>query len=47
MTGRALAQSELTICVWALVLAAVIVIVRRSGLARGVEVEPIEDLPLR
>lgn len=47
MTGRAFAQSELTICVWALVLAAVIVIVRRSGLARGVEVEPVEDLPLR
>jgi hypothetical protein len=37
MSMRALLQNELTICLWVAVLAAVIVIVRRSGMARGVE----------
>ena len=40
MAARALLQSELTICLWALLLAAVIIVVRRSGLAEGVDAEP-------
>lgn len=43
MTLRALLQSELTICLWALLLAGVIVFVRRSGMAPGVEAEPLEE----
>ncbi|MEO8562021.1 MAG: hypothetical protein ABI601_08105 [bacterium] len=46
MTLRALLQSELSICLWALLLAGVIVFVRRSGMAPGVEAEPIDpDIP--
>ena len=37
MSLRALWQNELAICLWMLLLAAVIVIVRRSGMADGVE----------
>jgi hypothetical protein len=43
MTLRALLQSELTICLWALLLAGVIVFVRRSGMAPGVEAEPLDQ----
>jgi len=43
MTLRALLQSELTICLWALLLAGVIVFMRRSGMAEGVESEPIDE----
>ena len=43
MAARALLQSELTICLWALLLAAVIIVVRRSGLAEGVDAEPVTD----
>lgn len=46
MTTRALLQNELTICLWALVLAAVILVVRRSGVVASVEQEPA-DLKLR
>ena len=42
MSLRALAQSELTICLWALLLAAVIVFVRRSGMARDVDADPLD-----
>lgn len=43
---RALLQSELTICLWFLVLAAVIVLVRRSGMAAGVDSDPLDpELP--
>jgi hypothetical protein len=45
MAARALLQSELTICLWALLLAAVIIVVRRSGLAEGVDAEPLTDPP--
>ena len=46
MSMRALAQSELMICIWALLLAAVIVFVRRSGMARDVDSDPLDpDLP--
>jgi hypothetical protein len=46
MGVRALLQSELTICLWALLLAAVIVLVRRSGMASGVDADPLDpDLP--
>jgi len=43
MTLRALLQSELTICLWALLLAGVIVLMRRSGMAEGVEREPLDE----
>jgi hypothetical protein len=43
MAVRALFRSELTICLWALLLAGAIVFIRRSGMARGVEVEPLES----
>jgi hypothetical protein len=43
MAARALLQSELTICLWALLLAGVILVVRRSGLAEGVDAEPVTD----
>ena len=42
MSMRALLQSELTICLWALVLAAAIVLVRRSGMARDVDADPLD-----
>jgi hypothetical protein len=42
MAMRALVQSELTICFWALLLAAVIVFVRRSGMARDVDSDPLD-----
>jgi hypothetical protein len=42
MALRALLQSELTICLWALLLAGVIVFMRRSGMAAGVESEPVD-----
>jgi len=45
MALRALFRSELTICVWALVLAGAIVFVRRSGMAEGVESEPLDSNP--
>jgi len=43
MALRALLQSELSICLWAALLAGVIVFVRRSGIAEGVEAEPVAD----
>ena len=47
MSLRALLQSELSICLWALLLAAVIVFVRRSGLARDVDADPLDPaLPM-
>jgi hypothetical protein len=46
MAARALLHSELTICLWVLVLAGVIVLVRRSGMATGVDSDPLDpDLP--
>ena len=42
MSLRALVQSELSICLWVLLLAAVIVFVRRSGMASGVDPEPLD-----
>ena len=42
MSLRALLQSELSICLWALLLAAVIVLVRRSGMARDVDADPLD-----
>jgi hypothetical protein len=42
MSLRALLQSELTICLWALLLAAVIIFVRRSGIARDVDADPLD-----
>ena len=43
MALRAFLQSEISICLWAAVLAGVIVFVRRSGMAEGVEEEPVVD----
>ena len=43
MALRALLQSELSICLWAALRAGVIVFVRRSGIAEGVEAEPVVD----
>jgi hypothetical protein len=43
MALRALLQSELSICLWAALLAGVILLVRRSGMAQGVEEEPVVD----
>jgi hypothetical protein len=43
MALRTLVRSELTICLWALLLAGVIVFVRRSGIAPGVESEPVDS----
>ncbi len=46
MAARALVQSEIMICVWALLLAAAIVFARRSGMARDVDSDPLDpDLP--
>ncbi|MDQ2952468.1 MAG: hypothetical protein M3R54_09425 [Chloroflexota bacterium] len=47
MAARALLQSELTLCLWMLLLAGIILLVRRSGIARGVDVEPVVDPDLR
>lgn len=44
MALRAFLQSELAICLWAALLAGVIVFVRRSGVAEGVEAEPMVDV---
>jgi hypothetical protein len=43
MALRAFLQSELSICLWAALLAGVILFVRRSGIAEGVEEEPVAD----
>jgi hypothetical protein len=43
MALRAFLQSEVSICVWAALLAGVIVFVRRSGMAKDVEAEPVAD----
>ena len=43
MAARALLQSELTICLWMLLLAGIIILVRRSGMAEGVDAEPLVD----
>lgn len=43
MALRALGQSELAICGWALLLAGVILFIRRSGMAPGVESEPLDE----
>ena len=43
MALRALLQSQLSICVWAAILAGVIVFVRRSGMAPEVEAEPVDN----
>ena len=44
MAMRALLQSELSICLWAALLAGVILFVRRSGIAPDVEAEPVVDV---
>ena len=46
MSMRALLQSELLMCLWALLLAAVIVFVRQSGLASDVDSDPLDAAPL-
>ncbi len=43
MAFRALLQSQLSICVWAAILAGVIIFVRRSGMAPEVEAEPVDN----
>jgi len=43
MALRALLQSQLSICVWAALLACVIIFVRRSGMAPEVEAEPVDN----
>lgn len=43
MAARALLQSELTLCLWMLLLAGIIILVRRSGMAEGVDAEPLVD----
>jgi len=43
MAARTLLQSELTLCLWMLLLAGIIILVRRSGIARGVDAEPVAD----
>jgi len=43
MALRALLQSELSICIWAALLAGAIIFVRRSGIAPDVEAEPVAD----
>ena len=42
MALRALLQSELSICAWALLLAAAIAFVRRSGMADDVDADPLD-----
>ncbi len=43
MAARTLLQSELTLCLWMLLLAGIILLVRRSGMAKGVDAEPLVD----
>ena len=43
MAARSLLQSELTICLWMLLLAGIVILVRRSGMAEGVDAEPVTD----
>jgi hypothetical protein len=43
MAARTFLQSELTLCLWMLLLAGVIILVRRSGMAEGVDAEPLVD----
>lgn len=43
MALRALLQSQLSICIWAALLAGVIIFVRRSGMAPEVEAEPVDN----
>jgi hypothetical protein len=43
MAARTLLQSEVTLCLWMLLLAGIIILVRRSGIARGVDAEPLVD----
>ena len=43
MSARALLQSELTLCLWMLLLAGIIILVRRSGMAKDVDAEPLVD----
>jgi hypothetical protein len=45
MAMRALLQSEVVICVWALLLVAVILFVRQSGLANDVDSDPLDAAP--
>ena len=45
MAMRALLQSEVLICLWALLLAAVILFVRQSGLANDVDTDPLDAAP--
>jgi hypothetical protein len=45
MAMRALLQSEVLICVWALLLVAVILFVRQSGLANDVDSDPLDAAP--
>lgn len=46
LAARALLHAELTICLWVLLLAGVIVVVRRSGIATTVDSDPLDpDLP--
>ena len=46
MALRALQQSELSICLWALLLAGAIISVRRSGMIGSVDSDPLDpDLP--
>src|SRR4051812_9515867 len=42
MALRALLQSELTICLWALLLAGAIIIVRSRGMASDVDADPLD-----
>jgi hypothetical protein len=44
MALRAFVQSELSICLWAALLAGVILFVRKSGMAEEVEPEPVVDV---
>jgi hypothetical protein len=47
LAARALLHSELTLCLWMLLLAGVIILVRRAGMARGVEGDPLSaELPV-
>ena len=45
MSMRALLQSEVLICLWALILAATILFVRQSGLANAVDADPLDPAP--
>jgi hypothetical protein len=43
MAARSLLHNELMICLWMLLLAGVILVVRRSGIAENVDAEPVTD----